>query len=339
MAERYTYVPYIGLFIAVVWLVGDTVAKYPKLKVAAVVFAVVTITACAAKTEAQVKLWRDTVTLFTHTIERNPGCEVPYLALGMAYGRQGDTAAAEENFKKALDYNPQHPLALSFSAYYLMQAREQRNLPLAGQRLQLALRVAPDYFFALTYMAQWSSLMGRPNDEEIYSRRALASQLGSVEARLYLADALQAQGKFDEAEKENLKVLSFEPNNWEARNNLGIIYSKQGLMDEALKEHRLSLAINPNQAMAHSQIGRILTAQHHYSDALEEFNQALRFDLAKAYAHNDLGVVLFQMGDYEKAAEQFSDAVRLDPAYADARRNLDLAQERMKNEKVENGRK
>src|SRR5208283_1664548 len=64
MAERYTYVPYIGLFIAVVWLVSDAAAKSPKIRVATQLLAATAIVACAVKTEAQVKVWKDMITLF-----------------------------------------------------------------------------------------------------------------------------------------------------------------------------------------------------------------------------------------------------------------------------------
>ncbi len=61
LAERYTYIPYIGLFIAVVWLAGDAVANSPKIKVVTQLFAVAIIVACAVKTDAQVKVWKDSV--------------------------------------------------------------------------------------------------------------------------------------------------------------------------------------------------------------------------------------------------------------------------------------
>ena len=64
MAERYTYIPFIGLFIAVVWLVGDAVAKSPAIKIAAQLLAVAVIVACAVKTDAQVKIWKNTITAF-----------------------------------------------------------------------------------------------------------------------------------------------------------------------------------------------------------------------------------------------------------------------------------
>jgi tetratricopeptide (TPR) repeat protein len=338
MAERYTYVPLIGLFIAVVWLAGDAVANSPKIRTATQLLAVAVILACAVKTYAQVKVWKDTVTLFSHVLEVDPRGEFPSASLGAAYAKQGKFAEAEKYFQRALDYGPNWILTLSYSAYCLMQTHDPRNLPLAGQRLEHALSIAPDDPDILTNMALWFDRMGRPKDEETYSRKALAARPDLIRARLYLADALQAQRKLDEAAREYRQVLAADPDDYIAHDNLGNVLDGQGLTGEALKEFRLSLAIKPDQATAHAKIGRILTQMHQFPEAAEELTQALRYDPANAKAHNDLGVALFQLGEYDKAAEQFSNAVRIDPAYADARRNLDLAQARMNNKKVENTR-
>ncbi|MGA3264733.1 MAG: tetratricopeptide repeat protein [Terracidiphilus sp.] len=343
LAERYTYIPLIGLFIAVVWLAGDAVANFPKIRIVAQLMAVAVIIACAVKTDTQVKVWKDTVTLFSHVLEIDSRGEFPNSILGVAYVRLGRIAEAQEYLERALEYNSSDPLDLSYSAYCLMQTamltHDQRNLPLAGQRLEKALRLSPDYPLALTYMAQWSFLMGRTKDEETYSRKAIAGDPDSIMAWIYLGDALQAQGKLDEAADDWRQVLAVDPDNCDAHNNLGIIFDRRGFKQEALKEFRLSLAIKPDQALAHSKIGRILMRNHQLPEAVEEFTQALRYDPANASAHNDLGAVMFQLGDYEKAAGQFSEALRIDPAYADARGNLDLAQARMKNKKAENRRK
>jgi tetratricopeptide (TPR) repeat protein len=337
LAERYTYIPLIGLFIAFVWLAGDAVAKFPKLKLVTQLLAVAIIIACAVKSDAQVKVWKDTVTLFSHVLKIDPRGAFPNSIIGVAYVRLGKIAEAQEYLERALQYNSSDPLDLSYSAFCLMQTaiqtHDRSNLPLAGQRLEKALRLSPDYPLALTYMAQWSFLMGRPTDEEMYSRKAIAGDPDSVMAWIYLGDAMQAQGKLDEAADDWRKVLAIDPDNCDAHNNLGIIFDKQGLKQEALKEFRLSLAIKPDQSVAHSRIGRILMGNHQLPEAVEEFNQALRYDPANANTHNDLGAALFQLGDYEKAADQFSDALRIDPAYA--RGNLDLAQAQIKNKKVE----
>ena len=343
MAERYTYLPFIGLFIAVVWLAGDAVVKFPKIKFVTQMLAVVVVAACAVMTYAQVKVWKDSVTLFSHVLEVDPRGLVPNLGLGVAYVRQEKYAEAQTYLERALDYNPTVPQALFNSAYCVMQmamqTHDQSNLPLAGQRLKQALRIAPDDPDILSNMALWDFLMGRPKEGETYSRQAIAVQPDFVTARLNLANALQAQGKLDEAAQECRQVIAIDPDDYTAHNKLGIILGQQGLKEDAIKEFRRSLAIKPDQATAHSNIGWILTQTHRLPEAVEEFTQALRYDPEDAHAHNDLAVALFQLGDDEKAVEQFSEAIQIDPTYSEARQNLELAQAQMKNKKVGNGRK
>lgn len=339
MAERYTYIPSIGLFVAIVWFIGDATAKTPKIRAGTQLLAGAVIIACAVKTDAQVKVWKDTVTLFSHVLAIDPRGEFPNLSMGAAYLRQGRLAEAQEYFKRALEYNPFEPQTLSYSAFCLMQTHEQHNLEVARQRLERALSVSPNNRHALINMAEWCLLTGRPKDAETYCKKVIPMDPDSLTARLYLADALQAQEKLDEAIQAYRQALVIDPNNYDTHNNLGILFGRQGSMEEALKEFRLSLAIKPDQTMAHSNIGRILMERHQLTEAVNEFTQALKFDPSNAIAHNNLGMAWFQLGDYEKAVEHFSEAVRFDSTYADAKRNLDIAQLRMKTGNVENGKK
>jgi tetratricopeptide (TPR) repeat protein len=333
IAERYTYLPFIGLFIAIVWLACDAVARYPKTRVAVQLLAVALIAACALKTYTQVKLWKDSVTLFTHALEIDPRGSIPNLSLGIAYLRQEKYEEAEAYFERAMDYDPTGAVVLADSALSLIQTNDPRNLPLAGQRIEQALRTAPDDSTALSVMAQWSILMGRPKDGEMYSRKVLAEHPDLVTPRLYLADALQTQGKLTEAAQECRQAIAFEQENYLAHYDYGIILDSQGLKQDALKELRHSLAIKPDQAMAYSKIGWILMKSHQYSEAMEAFNQTLRLDPANTHAHNGLGMALFQLGHYEKAAEQFGDVVRIDPSDAAARHDLEASQARIKTRK------
>jgi tetratricopeptide (TPR) repeat protein len=338
MAERYAYIPLIGLFFALVWLAGDAVQKFPRFKLAAQLLAVAIIAACAAKTDAQVKLWKDTITLFRHAVEIDPRGALPNSTLAGAYARQVRCAEAQPYFDRALEYVPPWPETLSNSAFCLMRismdTHDRTNLPLAGQRVQQALRIAPDNVDFLNTMALWTFLMDKPKDEEMYCRKALALRPDSVTAHLFLADALLAQGRLDEAVQQNRQVLALDPENFQAHDNLGAVYSAQGLKQEAVKEYRLSLAIKPDQAMTHYNIARIFMQLHQLPEAKEELTQSLRYDPTYADAHDDLGVVFVQLGDFDHAIEQFSDAVQINPSYAGARQNLALAQAQAKNEKV-----
>ena len=334
MAERYTYVPLIGLFIAVVWLIGDAVANSPKMKVAAQVLAVVVIAACAVKTDAQVKVWKDTVALFTHALTIDERGALPNASLGAAYVRLGKFAEAQPYLERALFYKPSASLILSFSAFSMMQTmiqtHDMSNLPLAGERLEKALRGAPDSPNVLADIALWSIMAGKPQDAEMYSRKAVAAQPDLIRARIYLADSLMVEKKLDEAVREFRQILSIDRDNSEAHNNLGMIYNSQGLKQEAVKEFKLSLAANPAQAMPHTQLAKIFMEAHQLPDAVAELKQAVQYDPGNANAHNGLGVALAQMGNYEKAYEQFSEAARIDPANQGIRMNLALAESKIK---------
>jgi tetratricopeptide (TPR) repeat protein len=338
MAERYSYVPLIGLFFALVWLAGDAVQKYPRFKLAAQLLAVAVIAACAVKTEAQVKLWKDTITLFSHAVEIDPRGELPNATLAGAYARQVRCVEAQPYFDRALEYVPLWPDTLSNSAFCLMRismdTHDRSNLPLAGQRIKQALSIAPNNVDFLNTMALWTFLMDKPKDEEMYCRKALAIRPDSVTAHQFLADALLAQGRFDEAAQENRTVLALEPRNFQAYDNLGAVYTAQGLKQEAVQQYRLSLAIKPDQAMTYFNIAKIFMQSHQLPEAKEALTQSLRYDPTFPDAHNDLGVVFIQLGDFDHAIEQFSDAVRINPSFAGARQNLALAQAQAKNEKV-----
>jgi protein O-mannosyl-transferase len=329
LAERYTYISFIGIFIMIVWLAADTVVKYPKIRLATQLLAVAVITACAVKTYAQVKIWKDTITNFTHVLEVDPRGDFPNFNLGMAYLKQGKNAEAQPYFERALVYGPTEPVYL-YSAFSLIFSRDHRNMQLAGERLEQAYHLAPDDPDVLTYMALWSSLTGKPKDEEMYSSKLLAAHPDRIAARVYLGDALFAQGRLAEAGKEYQQVIDHDQNNYNAHNGLGNVFNGERLKQKALDEFQLSLDINPNQSIPHAQIGNIFLEAHQLSEAVEQLNQAIRLSPANANVHNDLGMALFQQGDYGRAAAQFSDALELNPDYAAARKNLERTQARLK---------
>ena len=339
LAERYTYLPFIGLFIIVVWLSADAVIKYPKIKVITQVIAVTVIAACAIKTYAQIKLWKDSVTVFNHLLEVDPRGEFPNFNLGLAYLRQGRNAEAEQYFERALVYSPSEPLILSYSAFGLIFSHDPRNLQLAGQRLEQAYHFAPDNPDVLTYMALWSSLTGKPKDEEMYSRKLLALYPDKIAAQVYLGDALLAQGRLDEAGKQYEQVIAKDKNNYNAHNGLGNVFNEEGMKQKAIDEYLLSLSIKPDQTIPHARMGKILLEAHQLPDAVEQLTQALQYSPANADVRNDLGMALFQQGDYLNAARQFRVALKIDPADAEASKNLEMTLSRLNSKQAGIGSK
>jgi Tfp pilus assembly protein PilF len=254
MAERYTYIPYIGLFVILVWLAGDAVANFPKIRIAAQVTAVAVLIACAVRTQAQVEVWKDSITLLSHALEVDPRGEFPNSFLGIAYMRQGRLDEAQKYFERALTYNSTWYLPLSSSAYCIMRTaldtHDQSNLPLAHQRLELALRDAPNDPFVFTDLALWSVIVGNPQDEEMYSRKAIVANPDFIAARLYLAGALDTQGKLDQAAQAYRDALAIAPNNSDSHNYFGLLLLKTGEYEKAAEQFRFVLRANPADAGA-----------------------------------------------------------------------------------------
>ena len=106
MADRYTYVPLIGIFIALVWLVAEVTQPLAQRRVLQPALAILVVAALAVRTYDQLHYWRSSKELFTHTIEVAGSSAMAHNSLGGAYSEDGDVAHAEEEFRKALEINP-----------------------------------------------------------------------------------------------------------------------------------------------------------------------------------------------------------------------------------------
>ena len=323
MAERYSYMPLLGLFIIVVWLFAEAVRNLPHRTVVATVVSIALVGAMIAKTTAQVPYWKNTVTLFSHALDVDPRGEFPNLTLGAAYMRQNALKEANACFNTALSYNPNGSLTLAYDAFCLM---EMGNIPEAGVCLTRAIRVSPNDKDVLVNMAYYCINTGKPEEAIAYCDRVSALAPDLITADYYRGDALQALGRFDEAAQVYRTIAAKQPDDAEAYNNLGMVYGKQHQGEEALAAFKQSLRIKPDQAEAHSNMGRVLMELNRVPEAVQEFSNALEFDKANVAALNNLGVALFQQGNYAAAAEEFSQALRIDPNYRDAAVNLQLTQ-------------
>jgi len=208
MAERYTYVPYIGLFIAVVWLVSDAVAKSPKIRVATQLLAATAIVACAVKTEAQVKVWKDMITLFSHVLEIDSRGSIPNTSLGVAYASQGKIAEAQEYLERAVDYSPNdYGAHNNLGTNLAKQGLTQEAL----KEFRLSLAIKPDQAVA-------------------------HSKVGRI-----LADTHQ----LPEAVEEFTQAVRFDADDAWAHNDLGVVLFQMGDYEKAAEQFSEAVRIDP----------------------------------------------------------------------------------------------
>ena len=183
MADRYTYVPLIGVFIAVAWAVADIVQRVPRLKIAlpAVCTAIVLLLAGAAY--RQTGYWRDSATLFAHVIDIDPGNALGQNKIGSALLETGKVDEAIVHIEAALRLNPEDPTALiNLGAARLMQERPGQ----AVGPLRHALEIDPEDEVTQLNLAIALYELGAPEAAREHAREALRINPDYEKARGFL---------------------------------------------------------------------------------------------------------------------------------------------------------
>jgi tetratricopeptide (TPR) repeat protein len=222
LAERYTYVPLIGLFIAVVWLVGDAVASSPKIKVAAQVLAIAVIAACAIKTQAQLAVWKDTKSLFSNVIAVNPRGEVPNLSLGVAYAKEKQFALAQQYLELALDYSPRSYLAHNnLGTLFNNQGLSQQAL----NQFQLSLAIKPDQPVVLSKVGRIFAESHRFSEALVEYTQAVRLNPTDAYAHNDLGVALFEVGDYEGAAGQFSEAVRLDPTYADAKRNLDLAHT------------------------------------------------------------------------------------------------------------------
>ncbi len=242
MADRYFYIPSIGLFIAVVFGLAD-LAK--SLRVAPSLSAGIAggvLLIFATLTNAQIGRWRDSFTLFEHALAVTPPNLHIEHNLGLAMGGSGRYDEAAAHFEKALQIDPK----FYDSLVGMGVTREfQGRLPEAISYFQTAIRSQPD---APTAHAELGRVLWKQNnDQAALEEIRRASQLAPNDAdiRADFGFALQLVGRIPEAIEQFQESLRTNPNNAEVHANLGLALLASGKPRESIPEFEVALRLNP----------------------------------------------------------------------------------------------
>jgi Flp pilus assembly protein TadD len=247
-ADRYTYIPMIGLSIAVVWGISEALTPWPGIQ-AALAAAVVAVS--LALSWLQVRYWRDSVSLYQHAIDVIPDNYLARYNLAAVLEAQGKTDEAVAQLREAVRLRP-----------YYVPARAELGQLLAGQghadeglqELQTAVKL-------------------RPADPAAHFR--LGSVLGSL-------------GRTAEAAAEFSQVVRLQPNNADAHYNLGLALAQEDRLQEAAAEFSTTVGLRPDDAAARFNLGIALARQGKIDASIAQFSEALRIKPGFAEARQAL---------------------------------------------------
>ena len=281
MADRFAYVPIIGVCILAVWGLAEMLGRTPFHRIIMAGTAGAVLCACGIATRRQVGYWQDSETLFGHTVRVTRDNFVALLNYGVGLGEHGKLEEAVKQYEEALRVNPGYPQA-------------ERNLGNA-LALQGKLEAAIPHYAA-----------------------ALKSKPDYAEAEYNWGSALALEGKLDEAEGHFLAALRFSPDYAEAHNSYGNLLVLQGRTDNAIAEYRAAIKVKPDYAEAHCFLGRALARQKQFGEAVTEFRATLKAKPDHLAALNDLAWILAtakdgQIRNVPEAIKLAERACRLSP--------------------------
>ena len=280
MADRYTYVPLIGLFIMAAWGIPNLLDpdKRPLVLVPAAAAALIL---CAVYTRAQVHYWHDSETLWQHTLEVTADNYAVHNNLGLTYLNRGQIAEAREQFAAALRIRPNLPgLHTNFGLTFLQEGKTDEALRHFGD----ALRLDPHHANANTQMGMVLLQRGEIDRAVEHFRAALRKFPDLAAAHNGIGAALLLRGENGDAAGHFAAVLEKHPDRAGAHHNLAEARAAQGQFQEAVAGYEHAVRLQPedvryrcNLAWALDQLGQTEAAQAHYRRAL-----ALHPELARA---------------------------------------------------------
>jgi tetratricopeptide (TPR) repeat protein len=255
IADRYTYIPLIGLFIIIAWGIPELFVRWRHLRIEATILVTVLLLILMAVTWKQLGYWKDSVTLFDHTLKVTSKNWLSHNNLGTALNKKGRTEEAIHHYLEALHIKP--------------------NFEEAHYNLGNAL-----------------NKQGRTEEAIHHYLEAVSTEPDYEEAHYNLGLLLNKEGRTEEAIHHYLEALRIKPDFEKAHNNLGNALDKQGRTEEAIHHYLEALRIKPDFKEAYNNMGVALFGKGDIEGAIACFQDALRIKPDYVQAKNNLKNVL-----------------------------------------------
>jgi tetratricopeptide (TPR) repeat protein len=255
MADRYTYVPLIGVFVMIAWGAADLVSRWRHRQPAVALVGGLALAGCVVSTNLQVRYWQDSLTLFRHALEVDPESPLSQRNLGQALSERGEQKDALVHLEKALELKPDFPLAhvnLGNSLNLLGRLDE------AIAHYNEAIDLKPGYEMAHYQLANALVVKGRVQEAEIHFQAALQSKPDYAEAHTKLANLLILEGRQDEAMPHYFTAIKSNPDYEEGYYYLATVLARQRKFEEAVAYFQFAIKLKPDNTPVLNDLAWIL---------------------------------------------------------------------------------
>jgi Flp pilus assembly protein TadD len=273
-ADRYTYVPLVGLFIVIAWTLQDITSRRSAWTFPVAGFGALAIIVCIVVARTQVKYWQDGFTLWRRTVDVTSENYQAQRALGDEFWGRKDASNAVLHYTEALRIEPRYA-----------EVHNKLGVVLADQ--------------------------GKTAEAASHYMEAVRLKPTLKEAHNNLGNVAAGQGKFDEAVAHYTEALRVQPDDAQAHNGLGSVLDDQGKTGEAIAHYRAALRSQPSFAEAHNNLAAALVKEDKFDEAIEAVQQAIRLKPDNPDFHYNAAVILQHQGRSAEAKQEFDATAKL----------------------------
>ena len=321
-ADRYTYLPLIGIFILVTWAGAAVLARRGVWRYVIPSTAGLALTTAILFTRGQLRHWKNSETLFTHAINVTRGNYIAWAGLGIIEYRRNNYELAIQHLARAQESVPPGVIGSQIE-YYIgatlqKQGKGMEALPYFEHATEVGtLQAERDYRLGLSLIEA-----GRLDEAEAALAAACEAKPNNPDFLLGQATLLHKRGKFSEAEAIFETVLLKHPNNGLSRHLYANFLALANQPERAEAEHAKAVALQPNEVSWRAGRAQNLVRLGRRNEAIQEYLIGLKQQPGNAELCANLGELYVLEGRTKEGLEAYETAVRLRPDSLNALNNL-----------------
>jgi protein O-mannosyl-transferase len=323
LADRYTYIPSIGLFLAVVWLSSDVLDRLRLNRLLAPVLAGAIVFAYMLVSFEYLGHWANETELYEYALSVDNQNVVAHNNYANILSARGETEKAEEHYKSVLKYTPNSMCAVNNLARLLNAKGKTEE---AQRIIQAAITINPYYPISFLNMANFRAQSNDLDAAEQLLRHAHALDAKDISTINILAELLTQRQKDDEAlalYSEGLaKAFDKDPIKAFIYNNIGVFWFKRHDYPKAAEAFESALTLQPKFPLASHNLTRVYLAQQDFTSAEKQLRKILALIPKDAIAWSMLGDIFLDRHQFGRAYVQFRRAMAIGNAPPDTHEGM-----------------
>jgi tetratricopeptide (TPR) repeat protein len=321
-ADRYTYLPLIGIFIVLAWATAAWSVRSQIFRTGLVIFGVVALGACATISRRQLQYWRNSETLFTHALIVTQGNYIARAGLGIIEFRREKYDLAVRHLEQALEMVPPGMVANQIR-YYIGATLQKQGKGMAALPYFVAasevgtLQPEREYRIALSLIEA-----GRLDEAEEALQLACAAKPENPDFLMGRAALLHKRGKYAGTERIFQDIISMHPENGLAHSLYANFLSQANRNVEAAAHYAKAVTLLPNDLQLRQSHAQVLAQLGKIEEAIRSYEHCFAQQPRNPDLHANLAELLIQSRQVRLGIESYDKALQINPDFLPAINNL-----------------